>query len=64
MISPMEPHEVQEWLPNFKKVARGNSVNALIEKGYKLRIPTSPFTAYGSTGHFILSGIPGVRSMD
>ena len=35
-ISPVEPREVQSWLPQHKKQARNNIVCCLQEKGYKV----------------------------
>ena len=35
-ISPIEPREVQSWLPHYKKTARANILSCLQEKGYNV----------------------------
>ena len=35
-ISPIEPREVQSWLPHYKKAARANILSCLQEKGYNV----------------------------
>ena len=35
-ISPIEPREVQTWLPNYKKAARANIVSSMQEMGYNI----------------------------
>ena len=37
VISPIEPREVQTWLPNYKRAARANIISALPEKGYRIK---------------------------
>ena len=36
ITSPVEPREVQEWLPLHKKKARSHIIGCLWEKGYKI----------------------------